>query len=159
MKTSLLLAGIVLLSITGKAQLAVGSFAPEITLPNAGDSLVSLSSLKGKVVLIDFWASWCVPCRAENPFVVALYKKYKAKGFTVFGLSLDVKKAAWLKAIRQDRITYSQVNDKMGWYSKVAEQYYVNEIPAFFLIDQSGKIVSINADEKTLEKQIKQLVQ
>ena len=159
MKKSLFITGIVLSSIIGKAQLTVGSLAPEITLPDASDSLISLSTLKGKVVLIDFWASWCMPCRAENPFIVALYKKYKDKGFAVFGLSLDVKKTAWLKAIKQDRITYSQVNDKMGWYSKVAEQYYVNEIPTFFLIDRSGKIVSINAEEKTLEKQIKQLVQ
>jgi thiol-disulfide isomerase/thioredoxin len=146
-------------SVMARAQLTLGSIAPEIALPNSADSMISLSSLKGKVVLIDFWASWCVPCRGENPAVVRLYKKYAAKGFEVFGVSIDVKKEAWIKAIKQDKITYTQVVDNTGWYSKVAEQYFVNEIPASFLLDSTGKIVAINAGGYALERKIKKLLQ
>src|SRR5688500_2936107 len=84
---------------TVNAQLKPGDMTSEISLPNAKDSLVNLSSFKGKIVLLDFWASWCAPCRSANPGVVKLYNKYKAKGFEVFGVSIDSKKAAWLKAV------------------------------------------------------------
>ena len=140
------------------AQVAIGSMAPEITLPNTKDSVVNLSSYKGKIVLIDFWASWCAPCRAANPGVVRLYNKYKAKGFEVFGVSIDNKKQAWIKAIAQDKIKYTQVNDKGGWYSTVAEKYGVNQIPTSFLLDKTGKIIAIDLEGKELENKLKELL-
>src|SRR5512141_578090 len=116
---------LILLSTTLKAQVKVGQMAPEISLPDSKDSIINLSSLKGKVVLIDFWASWCRPCRAAIPSVVKLYEKYKSKGLEVYGVSIDEKKNAWLKAVKQDNISYLQVNDKAGWYAKVTLIYGV----------------------------------
>ena len=141
------------------AQLRPGTMAPEISLPDTKDSVVNLSSLKGKVVLVDFWASWCGPCRAANPSVVKLYNKYKGKGFEVFGVSIDSKKTAWVKAIKQDRIKYTQVNDVAGWYSKVAETWGVDAIPASFLLDKTGKIVAFDAEGKDLDKLVNDLLQ
>ncbi len=141
-----------------QAQLHVGDISPEISLPNTKDSMINLSSLRGKVVLIDFWASWCGPCRATNPAVVKLHKQYKAAGFEVFGVSIDSKKAAWIKAIAQDGIPYTQVIDLAGWNSLVAEKYGVNQLPTSFLLDKTGKIVSIDLEVKKLESKIKELL-
>jgi thiol-disulfide isomerase/thioredoxin len=159
MKNSFLIVFILLWSTVVHAQLKIGEAVPEIELMGKADTLIKLSSLNGKVVLIDFWASWCGPCRAENPHVQKLYKKYKENGFEVFAVSLDVNKALWLKAIRQDRLTYTQVIDGDGWLSKVAEKYYVDAIPTNFLIDKTGKIVAINLDGKELVDKVKSLVQ
>ena len=159
MKNSFLIVFILLCSIVVHAQLKIGDTVPEIELMGKGDTLIKLSSLNGKVVLIDFWASWCGPCRGENPHVQKLYKKYKENGFEVFAVSLDVNKALWLKAIRQDRLTYTQVIDGDGWLSKVADKYYVDAIPTNFLIDKTGKIVAINLDRKELFDKVKSLVQ
>lgn len=144
--------------IIAEAQLSIGSLAPEISLPNTKDSMVHLSSLRGKVVLIDFWASWCAPCRYANPGVQKLYKKYKDSGFEVYAVSIDSKKPAWVKAIRQDRLTYTQVNDPAGWYSKVTEAYFVEEIPTSFLLDKNGKIVAVDAEGATLDKLVNSLL-
>jgi thiol-disulfide isomerase/thioredoxin len=141
------------------SQLRIGETVPEIELPGTADSIIKLSSFNGKVVLIDFWASWCGPCRAANPYVQKLYKKYKENGFEVFAVSLDVNKALWLKAIRKDRLTYTQVVDYDGWLSKVAEKYYVDAIPTNFLLDKTGKIVAINIEGKELFDKVKSLVQ
>jgi len=158
MKRSFLVVLVLLLTITGRAQLRIGETAPEIELPNKLDSMVKLSSLSGKVVLIDFWASWCAPCRAANPYVQKLYKKYRESGFEVFGVALDVKKEAWLKAIKNDKLTYTLVNDVAGWNSKVAESYFVDMIPTSFLLDREGKIVAINLEGKELFDKVKSLV-
>ncbi len=150
---------IVILTFCGAtAQVRVGAMAPEISLPNAKDSVVNLSSYKGKVVLIDFWASWCGPCRAANPKVARLYKKFKDKGFEVFGVSVDESKTAWAKAVRQDRIKYLQVNDNAGLDSKVTMRYGVEAIPTSFLLDKNGKIVAIDLEGKELEIKVQELL-
>lgn len=146
-------------SFVAYAQLKIGSTVPEIVLPGKADSIIKLSSFNGKVVLIDFWASWCGPCRAANPYVQKLYRKYKANGFEVFAVSLDVNKPLWLKAIRKDKLTYTQVIDSDGWLSKVAEKYYVDALPTNFLLDRTGKIVAINLEGKELFDTVQKLVQ
>ena len=159
MKKSFLALLILFGSAVVHAQLKIGELAPDIQLPGKSDTIIKLSSLTGKVVLIDFWASWCGPCRAENPYVQKLYKKYQANGFEVFAVSLDVNKPLWLKAIRKDKLTYTQVIDSDGWLSKVAEKYYVDAIPTNFLLDKTGKIVAINLDGKELADKVKSLLQ
>ena len=159
MKKAFLVIGISIASLTMNAQLRIGESVPEIELPNTGDSILRLSSLQGKVVLIDFWASWCAPCRAANPYVQKLYSRYRDKGFEVFAVSLDTKKKDWLKAIKQDKLKYTQVIDNSGWRSKVAERYFVDQLPTNFLLDRSGKIVAINLDGKELFDKVKSLVQ
>lgn len=150
---------ILLCAVSVNAQLKIGEQVPEIELPGKVDTIIKLSSLNGKVVLIDFWASWCGPCRATNPYVQKLYKKYKDKGFEVFAVSLDVKKELWLKAIRQDRLTYTQVIDPDGWLSKVAEKYFVDMLPTNFLLDKTGKIVAINVEGNEMFDKVKSLVE
>jgi thiol-disulfide isomerase/thioredoxin len=158
MKKIILIALILSGSLFGKAQLKIGGAVPEIELPNTVDSIVKLSSLNGKVVLIDFWASWCAPCRAANPYIQKLYKKYKAQGFEVFAVSLDVKKEAWIKAIKKDKLTYTQVLDNSGWNSKVGERFFVDQLPTNFLLDRSGKIVAINIEGKELFDTVKKML-
>ena len=140
-------------TLISNAQLYPGQIAPEISLPDAKDSIVKLSSFKGKVVLIDFWASWCGPCRASNPGVVKLYNKYKLKVFEVLGVTVDTKKDAWLKAIRQDKITYTQVINNGGENSPAAV-YGIQFIPSTFLLNKKGEIVAIDMEADDLEKKI-----
>ena len=159
MKRSLLIIVVLMGSFLCRAQLRIKEPVPEIALPNAMDSIVNLSSYSGKVVLIDFWASWCAPCRAANPYIQKLYKKYKASGFEVFAVSLDVKKEAWLKAVKKDKLSYTGVNDIAGWNSKVAESFFVDMLPTNFLLDKTGKIVAINLEGKELFDKVISLVQ
>ena len=156
MKLSITLIAFLLFINSGKAQIALGQSAPDISLPNANDSIVHLSSLKGKVVLIDFWASWCEPCRQSNPQTARLYKKYKEQGLEVVGVSIDNKKQEWLQAVKSDKLSFIQVNDDNGWAAPVANDYGVNEIPSTFLVNKEGKIIAIDADGNNLDKEIKE---
>ena len=138
---------------------AVGAMAPDFTQMTPDNRPVKLSDFKGKYVLIDFWASWCGPCRAENPNVVKVYNQYKDRGFTILGISLDNEKAreAWLKAITKDQLTWTQVSDLKGWYNEVAALYSVKAIPQNFLIDPSGKIIAKNLRGGELEVKLKEI--
>lgn len=120
----------------------VGDMAPEFTLNNASGKPVSLASLKGKVVLIDFWASWCEPCRAESPNLKTQYKLYKDKGFEIISVSLDTDRKSWLKAIADDGLTWLQVSDLKGYRSNAVQSYGIGGVPSFFLIGRDGKIIA-----------------
>lgn len=120
----------------------VGSEAPDITLPTPEGNTISLSDFKGQYVLLDFWAAWCRPCRAENPNLVANYKKYHDKGFDIFQVSLDKTKEDWISAIKKDGLTWNHVSDLKYWNSAPARMYKVSSIPANFLLDKEGKIIA-----------------
>ncbi len=130
-----------------------------IKLPTlTGDSL-TLSSLKGKVILLDFWASWCGPCRAANKKLVKLYDKYKAQGFEIFSVSLDEDKRDWQKAITKDKITWLQVNDPRGWNAQTAVNWNIFQLPTTYLINKKGDVVSIDPEGKELDESVKNLLQ
>ncbi len=132
--------------------------APDIQLQDPNGNVIALSSLKGQVVLLDFWASWCKPCRQENPNVVAAYNKYKNDGFTIYSVSLDEDKAAWEKAIKADNLSWvNHVSDLKGWQSSAAALYSVQSIPASFLIDRDGVIIGQNLRGAALEQKLQEV--
>ena len=141
----------------GNIRLTAGVQAPEIDLPSPNGTNIKLSSLRGKVVLIDFWASWCSPCRRANPHVVSVYNKYHAKGFEVFGVSLDKDKASWVKAIADDGLIWNQVSDLKYWQSEAGRAYGVGSIPHTVLIDGEGKIIAIGLRGASLDAKLKEI--
>jgi thiol-disulfide isomerase/thioredoxin len=122
-----------------------------------GDSL-TLASFKGKVVLLDFWASWCGPCRASNRKLTKLYDKYKAQGFEIFSVSLDEEKSDWQKAITKDKMTWIQVNDPRGKEAQTATNWNIFQLPTSYLINKKGDVVSIDPEGKELEESVKKLL-
>lgn len=138
-------------------QQMIGVKAPEFTLKTPEDKEVSLSSFKGKYLLIDFWASWCGPCRKENPNVVALYNRYKDKGFEILGVSLDRTKEPWVKAIADDKLTWAHVSDLKGWQSAAAALYGVSSIPHTVLLDKEGKIIARQLRGEQLAQKLDEL--
>ena len=138
-------------------KVAIGQKAPDFTLNDPEGNPVSLYSKVGaKLLLVDFWAAWCGPCRQENPNVVKVYKEFNKKGFDVFGVSLDRTKDAWVKAIADDKLTWTHVSDLQYWNSEAAQLYAVSAIPANFLLDENGVIIGRNLREEALYNKVKE---
>lgn len=140
------------------AKTGIGA-TPSFSLPDINGKDLSLASLKGKVVLVDFWASWCVPCRKENPNLVKAYAKYHDKGFEIVGISLDDKKTSWLKAIEADKLTWLHASDLKAWKSDLVLEYGIKSVPTSFLVDANGKIIAKDLRGDALEKKLETIFQ
>ncbi len=136
----------------------IGMVAPDIELPTPDGTKIKLSSLRGKVVLIDFWASWCSPCRKESPVMVKIYEKFKSKGFEIYGVSLDSEKENWVRAIAKDGLKWIHVSDLQYWNCAAAVQYGVKGIPFTVLIDKEGKVIAKSLRGEKLEKKIQEIL-
>jgi thiol-disulfide isomerase/thioredoxin len=152
--------------LTTEIGLEIGKMAPDLAFSSPDGKIITLSSLRGKIVLVDFWASWCMPCRMENPNVVEVYEQYKdgnfteGKGFTVYSVSLDTKQSRWTDAIHEDKLVWeSHVSDLKGWYSDAAKIYQISAIPANYLINGDGVIIARDLRAETLDSKIKSLKQ
>lgn len=146
-------------SADGEVGLKIGQKAPDISLPDTSGNLKTLSSLRGKYVLIDFWASWCGPCRFENPNVVRLFQKYKDKEFDILSVSLDQEKKNWLRAIEADGMEWNHVSDLKKWESSIVPVYHIDAIPMTFLLDKEGVIIGKNLRGADLEKKLASILE
>jgi len=149
---------LMIISLNLFSQMRPGQNAVDLSLPDLNGKTVSLSEFKGKVVLLDFWASWCGPCRHNNPRLVKLYNKFHDKGFEIYGVSLDEDTKSWKKAVRNDKLNWVQVIDDKGWDAISIVTYGINFIPSSFLIDRDGVIRTINAEGSELESSVKDLL-
>jgi len=144
--------------INANAQPHQGDMAVEISLPSSSGDTLKLSSFKGKVILLDFWASWCMPCRFANKGMAKLYSKYKDKGFEIFSVSLDNEPVDWINAIKKDKITWKQVISTGGWSAPTALQWGIVALPTSYLIDQDGRLVAMDLEGRGLEKAVKKMI-
>ena len=165
MRKFLIFLSIILFSCNPKGNtLDYKNQAPLFSLPNMNNEIINLSDFQGKVVLVDFWASWCKPCRRANKKLVQLHEKYKSKNFEILGISLDGIESQknprqdWINAIKEDNLTWPNVSELKGWGGKSRDLYNVNSIPHAVLIDQKGKIIAEKISIKTLEKELEKIL-
>lgn len=159
-KRIIILAFLISAGLIVKAQQVANINDPRlaINLPTVKGDSITLASLKGKVVLLDFWASWCGPCRAANRHLVKLYAKYKPQGFEIFSVSVDDDRKSWERAIQKDKITWLQVIDPRNWGAQSAINWGISQLPTTFLINKKGDVVAIDPQEKQLDGAIKKLL-
>lgn len=146
----------VVLATHATAQPRIGALAPDILLSDQQGKAVSLHALRGKVVLVDFWASWCGPCRKSNRALLPIYRTWKDKGFEIYGVSLDQDPAAWQKAVGDDQISWLQFNEKGGWDTPTANVWKIEYLPTAFLLDRNGKIISVDPSPEELRRYLRQ---
>ncbi len=144
--------------IKSKKAIKISQVAPMFSQLNTNKQLFNLQTLKGKYVLIDFWASWCAPCRVQNPSLLKLYEDFKAKNFEIVGISLDEKKAEWVNAIKTDQLSWINVSDLKGWKNEVAKMYGITAVPSNFLIGPDQKIIAININPTSLKSTLIELI-
>ncbi|MFD2602965.1 TlpA family protein disulfide reductase [Flavobacterium suzhouense] len=140
--------------MSANAQIKPGDQLPKLTLTDVSGKSMDLQPIKGKVVLVDFWASWCGPCRVTNKKLVKLYEKYKIANLEIVGISLDKDKSKWLAAVKKDKITYMQLNDPEGFEAKSAIAFGVEQMPASYLFDAAGRLVAINPTEDQIKNEV-----
>lgn len=149
----------ILKAVDARKITSIGQIAPDFEQADTAGKPIKLSDFRGQYVLLDFWASWCIPCREENPNVVKAYQRYHEKGFTVLGVSLDQpgKREAWLNAVRQDKLTWTNVSDLKFWNNSVAKLYGIQAVPQNFLLDKQGKIIALNVRGEELNKKLNEI--